>query len=80
MRRQLILVPEGWPCALADCPPGPFVWLGAPGKDHVGWMTEYGDNSGKRHAYNESGECIDWEQWKGAQVQPLVSRWIEADE
>lgn len=28
IRREI--VPDGWPCSLADCPPGPFVTLADP--------------------------------------------------
>ena len=26
MRKRYLIEPEGWPCSLAACPPGPFVW------------------------------------------------------
>lgn len=38
--REVRLVPHGWPCTLAECPPGPFVAVDRP--DALGFKTEYG--------------------------------------
>jgi hypothetical protein len=36
--REVRLVPCGWPCSLAECPPGPFASL----EGHLGFKSEYG--------------------------------------
>lgn len=65
------LVPDGEPTTLAQCPRGPFLFQGI-----VGFKSEYSDNNGFIHAFNEGGEYF----WAGAgtpanqrklMVQPL---------
>lgn len=78
--RRLVMVPDGWPCPLTECPPGPFVWMAEPSVGAMGWMSEYGRNDGGRDCFNTAGEFIDWDQWKDSQVQPLATKWEEVDE
>ena len=75
MGRRLTMEPSGWPCPLSECPPGPFVWIGEPCADLMGWMSEYGDNDGSRTAFNGAGECIAYSRWKDCLVQPLTPTW-----
>lgn len=35
--KRLVVVPAGWPCTLAECPPGLFLFEGK----HLGFKTEY---------------------------------------
>lgn len=53
MQRKLI-VPDGWPCTVGECPPGPFVTLENP--ELLCFKSEYGDNDGKLDVYNSAGE------------------------
>lgn len=82
-RKRLELVPEGWPCTLADCPVGPFAFLDGDAVGAVGWMTNYGremkDGTHVRSAYNEAGEHVSAE-CHGESVQPLAVSWDEEGE
>jgi len=78
--KRLILVQNGWPCTLQECPPGPFLFHG-----NLCHMTEYSNNEGKRDAYCETGEYF----WGGTseivsrsklKVQPLTAFWETYDE
>lgn len=62
---KLHLIPDGWPVALADCPPGVFVWRDEVHKFHLGFKTEYRRKDGRMEVYNEAGEafCITPEVW-----------------
>lgn len=62
--KRLVLRPVGWPCALADCPPGLFVC-----DDVVGLKTEYGNTE----AYCDSGERFCSKDL----VQPCEALWEE---
>jgi hypothetical protein len=71
--KHLVIVPNGWPCRLDVCPPGPFTF-----HDDLCWKTEYGQDE----AYCESGEVF----WGGVHtkeercaliVQPCLSEWQE---
>lgn len=68
---KIELVPDGFMLPLCECPEGPFLFEGL-----VGFKSEYGDNNGTIHAYNEAGEMF----WAGTStpreqrrilVQPL---------
>ena len=52
--RRLLIVPSGWPCALRECPPGPFIDPDHP--ENLCFKSEYGDNDGKIDAFNAAGE------------------------
>ena len=45
--------PVGWPCTLAEAPPGPFVTTAKP--DLLCFKSEYSDASGPI-SYNDAGE------------------------
>lgn len=68
---KIELRPDGFQVPLSECPNGPFLYEGI-----VGFKSEYGDNNGFIHAFNEGGEYF----WAGAEtnheqrqimVQPL---------
>lgn len=61
---KIELVPDGFMVPLAECPEGPFLFDGI-----VGFKSEYGDNNGFIHAFNEGGEYF-WAGTKG----PLEQR------
>lgn len=70
--RRLVMLPEGWPCALQECRPGHFLW-----NDNLCFKDEYGPAG---HSYNEAGEIF----WGGAKtdderqalvVQPVSPVW-----
>lgn len=71
--KKLLIEPAGWPCSLAQCPPGFFVF-----NERLCLKSEYGIAD----AYCESGEIF----WGGAktdeerlalQVQPVTYAWKE---
>lgn len=68
---KIELVENGPMRTLYACPPGPFLYDGI-----VGFKSEYRDNTGFVHAFNEGGEYF-WAQaqnhWEQSQlvVQPL---------
>lgn len=63
----MIIVPDGWPCPYAECPPGFFV------VDHNLYLkTEYGDDG-----YCGTGEAFDAKDWE---VQPVIYVWENIDE
>lgn len=73
--QTLQILPTGWPCTLAECPPGLFVF-----NSSVGFKSEYGIDD----PYCESGEIF----WGGVStkeerskliVQPCVATWITED-
>lgn len=73
--KRLELKPDGFPCTLAECPPGFFL------KDEsVGFKSEYKSDN-RPDCYCDSGEYF----WGGAKtdeelnkiiVQPLIYEWI----
>ncbi len=74
--RQLIAKPNGWPCTLADCPPGHMAGTGERAKS-VWFKSEYFTDKGKIEAYNEAGEflCVEPHEM----VQPIVFVWEESE-
>ena len=71
MRKQVSIVPEGWPCTLGDCPPGHFM-----SGDELCFKSEYRSN-GQIEVYCSSGEAF----WGGVSghdarealiVQPVI--------
>lgn len=71
MRKELHIVPSGWPCRFSVCPPGFFLF-----NDALCIKSEYGE------AFCETGEAF----WGGAKtraersdviVQPVVYVWKE---
>lgn len=55
--RRLIIEPDGWPCALSECPPGPFISLAYP--DLLCFKSEYSTKVKDEYrcdAYNSAGE------------------------
>ena len=71
--KRLELTPDGFPCTLAECPPGHFLF-----KDHVGFKSEYSTNSGFIEAFNEVGEYFHGDgngEAKLCIVQPLQPIW-----
>jgi hypothetical protein len=86
MARRLLIAPNGWPCTLAECPPGHFVYQGS-----LCFKTEYRCSTtpdrpaGKIEAYCESGEFFVAGAASEADrekiiVQPVSSEWISDDE
>lgn len=78
--KRLVIVPDGWPCSLAECRPGHFVC-----DEILGFKTEYRESDGKIQAYNEAGEFF----WAGTKeeserrriiVQPVNPTWQEYEE
>lgn len=51
MRRIMSIEPEGWPCTLAECPPGLFEYNGS-----IGFKSEYLNSEGNIEAFNSAGE------------------------
>lgn len=87
--KQLILVPEGWPCTLRECPPGNFVL-----NDQLCFKTEYGafKSVGDTKvpgdqikwtvthdvdAYNSAGEHMGVKE--DEMVQPVIATWEESE-
>lgn len=73
--KQLIVVPDGWPCTLAECPPGFFIF-----RESLCLKSEYGVNE----AYVESGEYFAGgtttkEERSLLIVQPVKSVWQEVE-
>ena len=73
--KALIIKPAGWPCSLAECPPGLFVTNDS---HAIGLKTEYGD----MEVYNSAGEIF----WGGAKTKeersallviPCFTEWQE---
>lgn len=54
--KQLVLVPNGWACSYAECPPGFFVNNG-----QLCFKSEYSED-GRPEGYNSAGEfyCGDF--------------------
>ncbi len=53
--KQKIIIPNGWPCMLSECPPGPFVTTENP--NLLCFKSEYfHDDSTMVLALNSSGE------------------------
>lgn len=52
MRKRYLIEPDGWPCSVEACPPGPFVC-----KDSLCFKSAYRPD-GKVEAFNESGEVF----------------------
>lgn len=65
--KRLVLVPDGWPCPLSECPPGVFAI-----EDRIGFKSEYHTDGNKMEAYCESGEFFASQH---VTVQPLVAKW-----
>lgn len=63
-----IITPVGWPCTLAEAPPGPFVTLEHP--DLLCFKSEYHHDNGRVMAYNSAGEFFCG-KGNEHQVQPV---------
>ncbi len=78
MTRRLLLIPDGWPCELSECPPGPFVhpateWFA----NLLCFKSEYMDGeTGKIIAYNSAGEFYCGE----GLVQPVRAIFEDSDD
>lgn len=68
--KRLVLVPNGWPCSLNECPSGALIV-----DNTLAFKSEYRTNEGKIEAYNEAGEflCVG----SDALVQPVNAIWEE---
>lgn len=66
--RQMLILPEGWPCTLKEAPPGPFVTLTHP--TLLCFKSEYHQENGRVMAFNCAGEffCGDGD---AHEVQPI---------
>lgn len=71
------ITPRGWPCSLAECPPGPFVTL--PNPDRLCFKSEYYHDDGKVMAFNSAGEYFYFVADSEEIVQP-VEMIVEEDE
>lgn len=69
--KKLVLVPDGWPCSLEECPPGLFLSE----NKNIGLKSEYRPN-GKVEAFCDSGEYFCGE----GQVQPLRYYWEDGED
>lgn len=71
--KKLIMQPDGWPCTLAECRPGYFVFNG----EYLGFKSGYYSKDNKPDAYNEAGEFY----WGDSEklVQPVNSVWEESE-
>ena len=89
MRDYLVLVPDGEPCRLDACPPGPFMAVRSGGG--LGFKTEYGKMQADPGTKTGRGSDLRWsvtsepdayclesgEAWCADDlVQPLVVRYI----
>ena len=78
--KMLVLKPIRWPCSLAECPTGPFVF-----EDQACFKSEYRGHTGCIEAYNRAGELF-WagthsvEEQAKIMVQPVEAVWVEAEE
>lgn len=68
--KRYVIVPDGWPCTLAACPPGSFVY-----RDALCFKSEY-RTDGNIEAFCESGEFFyagasDEEERRALVVQPV---------
>ena len=63
--RKLLIEPDGWPCTLVECPPGPFINVESP--DMLCFKSEYRNDDNKMMAYNSAGEFYH----SDALVQPV---------
>ncbi len=75
--KRFELKPDGWPCRLAECPPGPFLF-----KEALGFKSEYTSDKGFPEAYNEAGEYFHGDGKSDAKdqiVQPLIVEWVEVE-
>ena len=66
----LIVVPDGWPCSLEDCPPGFFVF-----QNQLCFKTEYG--GAEMQYFNSGGEHF---VIRGIEVTPVSALWKEEEE
>jgi hypothetical protein len=72
--KRVMLVPNGWPCTLAACPPGPFTDV----EGHLGFKTEYGStrhvDGALRVTNHPDVYCLEsGETWcSDVSVQPLI--------
>jgi len=86
--KRLVLIPNGWPCRLDECPPGLFVK-----GETVALKTEYGrigEGAGPLPRWTDAYVGASGEQfWGGAHtnedreclmVQPVVAEWREEGE
>ncbi len=62
------ITPVGWPCSLAEAPPGPFVTLEHP--DLLCFKSEYHHDDGRVMAFNSAGEFYCGER-DATLVQPV---------
>jgi hypothetical protein len=82
MSEQLIIKPFDWPCTLAECPSGLFVYDGDLGSE-LAIKTEYKTAEGRIEAYCTSsgeffaGNCTNTEAEREALVvQPCYAVWV----
>lgn len=81
MKKRLIITPEGWPCSLAECRPGHFVF----DDKYLGFKSEYLEKDGQIQAFNEGGEFFvggkpDESERRRIIVQPVKPEWEEYDD
>lgn len=81
--KRLVINPEGWPCTLAECPPGHFLF-----GEYLCFKTEYAQEVKGDYfpqSYCETGEFF----WGGTKtheersrliVQPVTAEWEEYEE
>jgi hypothetical protein len=73
--KNLVIKPSQFPCTLAECPPGHFLY----GKS-LCFKSEYKDVDGKIEAFCESGEFFvagtkSEEERRGVRVEPVHAVW-----
>jgi hypothetical protein len=80
--KRLVIKPSGWPCALAVCPPGHFIF-----NDKLCFKSKYFKESGGKiysEVYNEIGDILGDrdnfpEDRESASVQHVFAEWEEYD-
>jgi len=84
--KRLEMQPDGWPCTLAECRPGHFLVSWADPEDPkietdlLCFKSEYSDNNGFIHAFNEAGEYFhsgSTTETRNTIVQPIRAIWVE---
>lgn len=76
MKKQFVVVPEGWPCSVEDCPPGLFVC-----DDRLCLKTNHLTNGPYCCGTGEIfwGGTGNEEDRQTLQVQPVVAVWEAMD-
>ncbi len=72
--KRLLIKPDGWPCTLAECPAGHFIFE-SDGDKILGFKSDYPRDGAQTDAYNAGGEFI--RIGDDEIVQPVFQEWEE---